>query len=67
MEKKDYKKMSKSELIRRLKEMDRKPGYSVQQDTSLHTGTASMFTDFTKGFPDPFNTSNTFPPFFTQN
>jgi hypothetical protein len=50
MEKKDYKKMSKAELIRRLEEMDRKPGYSIQRDLGLHTGTASM----------------TFPPFFTQ-
>ena len=51
MGKKDYKKMSKAELIRRLEELDRKPGYSVQQDKSLNTGTTSM----------------TFPPFFTQN
>jgi hypothetical protein len=51
MDKKDYKKMSKAELIRRLEEMDRKPGYSVQRDMSLYTGTTSM----------------TFPPLFTQN
>jgi len=54
MEKKDYKKMSKAELIRRLEELDRKPGYSVRQPFVV----SSERND---------TTSMTFPPFFTQN
>lgn len=54
MDKKDYKKLSKAELIRRLEELDRKPGYSIQQP-------------FVLSLEKNNTTSMTFPPLFTQN